>query len=86
MGIRDDALKGQRGLLNNIAFGLNADGHEYHKYDEESIMEPMMVRRHIFVHMRPCARTHARAFLYCVKFSALILAGHKTRICKTHVC
>ena len=41
-GLQTDDLKAQRGLLMDIAFGLNSSFHEYHKLDEESIMEPMM--------------------------------------------
>ena len=41
-GLSDEALKSQKGLLHDIAFGLNSGAHEYHKYDEESIMEPML--------------------------------------------
>ena len=44
MSLRDqtDWLKSHKALLTDIGFGQNSTDHEYQKYDEESIMEPLM--------------------------------------------
>jgi hypothetical protein len=41
-GLRDETLKAHTKFLHDVAFGLNSGAHQYHKYDEDSIMEPMM--------------------------------------------
>ena len=41
-GLREEPLRAHSKYLHDVAFGLNSGSHQYHKYDEESIMEPMM--------------------------------------------